>query len=364
MSDPSQSRSPRSPAAAVSLGTQTAGRDNNVQLLRLLAASAVVVFHCYALTDRWTDEPLWRMAPELNLGALGVKIFFAISGFLVTQSWLQRRHIGAFAAARVVRIYPALVAATLLTILLGAVSSALPFRAFVAHPDTLDFAWQTASGWGAPVALPGAYAHNPFPNAVNGSLWTLPIEIRLYVALGVAGIVGLLAHRIGWMAALAAGIVAGAIVPDAITIPLHAGPGNRPVLELALMFGLGSLAYAWRDAIPLSLGALIAAIALVAWNPWGLARGTLFEPLLAYIVLVLGYHPLLRWTRFNRIGDYSYGVYVYSFPVQQTLVEHLHGISPALLLVTALPITLALGALSWHALERPALRLKSRFRSS
>jgi peptidoglycan/LPS O-acetylase OafA/YrhL len=364
MSDPLQAAPTRSGLAAVSLGSQTQGRHNNIQLLRLLAACAVVVFHCYALTDRWTDEPLWRLAPELNFGALGVKTFFVISGFLVTQSWLARADLASFSVARALRIYPALMAATIFTIALAAVSTALPMPAFLAHRDTFDFAWQTATGWAAPVALPGAYARNPFPNAVNGSLWTLPIEIRLYVALAIAGIAGVLARRSRWTVVVAALLVLGAIVPDAITLPLKGGPGNRPVLELALMFALGSLAYVWRDAIPLSLTAMLVALALVAWNPGGAGRGVLFEPLLAYAVLVVAYHPLLRWDAFNRLGDYSYGVYVYSFPIQQTLVEHLRGIEPRALLALALPLAIAAGALSWHALERPALRLKSRFRSS
>ena len=72
------------------LGELAHGRANNFNLIRFAAASAVIVFHSYALTGRWTDEPLWRLAPELNFGALGVKIFFVISGFLVTQSWLAR----------------------------------------------------------------------------------------------------------------------------------------------------------------------------------------------------------------------------------------------------------------------------------
>jgi len=99
------------------LGDCTAGRDNDMQLLRVLAAAAVLLFHCYALTDHWTDEPLWRAAPPLNLGALGVEVFFVISGFLVTQSWLAREHLASFAVARALRIYPALVAATILTVI-------------------------------------------------------------------------------------------------------------------------------------------------------------------------------------------------------------------------------------------------------
>jgi peptidoglycan/LPS O-acetylase OafA/YrhL len=226
------------------------GRDNNFQLLRLAAAAFVVLFHSYALTDRWTREPLWRLIPEQNFGALGVKIFFVVSGFLVTQSWLARRRPGAFVAARALRIYPALVAATLFTIVLAGWSSALPWREFLAHPQTLDYAWRVALGWEMVYRLPGAFATNPFPHEVNGSLWTLPIELRLYLAVLAAGLVGFLARRGAWLVAMLAMVAGCAVYPDAF--PLR--PNDRVVRELALLFGLGSLAWVWlaRCCSPLS----------------------------------------------------------------------------------------------------------------
>ena len=87
----------------------------------------------------------------------------------------------------------------------------------------------------------------------------------------------------------------------------------------------------------------------------------MFAPLLAYVVLVVAYHPRLAWPAFNRVGDYSYGVYVYSFPIQQTLVQRIPGIEPAPLFALAMTLTLVVAALSWHCLEQPALGLKSRF---
>ncbi len=333
------------------------GRDNNFQLIRFLAATAVILFHCYALTNRWTDEPLWRLAPELNLGALGVQCFFVVSGFLVTRSWLDRRRLVQFVAARALRIYPALACATAVSIALAAWSSTMPLPAFLADPATADYAWRTALGWTFRDRLPGAFATNPFPHGVNGSLWTLPIELRLYVVIALAGTIGLVGRRCLWLAAL---LAAGALFfarPD--LLPLE--PNDGVTRNLVLLFMLGSVACAWRASLPVSLAGLGVALALVVANPFALGRGALFPWLLAYAVLVVAYHPRLTWRAFNRVGDYSYGLYIYAFPLQQTLVARLPGLEPLALFAWSLPLTLALSVASWHLLEQPALGLKSRF---
>jgi len=342
------------------LGDLTGDRDNDFQLIRFLAASAVIFFHCYALTDHWTDEPLWRIAPELNLSVLGVGAFFVVSGFLVTRSWLERGRLVPFVAARLLRIYPALIGATLLTIVLAAWSSTVPWRAFLADARTHDYAWRTVLAWDFVTGLPGAFATNPYRDAVNGSLWTLPIELRLYIGVGLAGVAGLLGRRYLWAGVTLALVALVAAKPEWLPVV----PGDKATRSLALLFGLGSVAYAFRAAIPVTLAGLAGAVALVAVNPWGVGRGVVFPVLLAYIVLVVAYHPRLRWRAFNRLGDYSYGLYVFSFPIQQILIAKWGApmaSSPVALLAAAFPLTLVLAAVSWHAVEQPALRLKSRF---
>ena len=333
------------------------GRDNNFQLIRLLAATGVVLFHSYALTDHWTDEPLWQRMPELNFGALGVSCFFVISGFLVTQSWLARERVVPFVAARALRIYPALAGAVVLTVALAWISGTLSLAGFLTDPQTLDYIVHVTPAWDIRHQLPGAFPENPIPHDVNGSLWTLPIELRLYVAVLAAGVIGLLARRVAWFALLWLLLLWWLVSPAGLPAP----PFDKVTGDLVLLFALGSLASVWRQAIPLSLAIAAVALMLVIINPADLARGALFAPLLAYIVLVAAYHPRLAWPAFNRVGDYSYGVYVYSFPIQQTLVQRIPGIEPAPLFALAMVLTLVVAALSWHFLEQPALGLKSRF---
>ena len=162
-----------------------------------------MVFHSYALTERRTDEPLWRVIPELNFGALGVGCFFVISGFLVTQSWLARTAVVPFVAARVCASTPRSFRPTLFTVALagsrarwpGAPSSAIRRRSTTPA---------RRPGMGDGVPLP-AHSRQPFPHDVNGSLWTLPMELRLYVAVLVGGVLG---ARAPVLAAAVAALVA------------------------------------------------------------------------------------------------------------------------------------------------------------
>ena len=241
------------------------GRDNNFQLIRLLSATAVVLFHSYALTNHWEDEPLWQRIPELNLGALGVGIFFVISGYLITQSWLVRGRILPFVAARMLRIYPALVGAVALSLLLAGISSALDWRSFLSHPQTVDFILHVTPAWEMRYRLPGAFPANPMPHDVNGSLWTLPIELRLYIAVLIVGVAGLLARRIVWLAAFCALVALYLWRPEWFPWPPH----DLATRGLVLLFALGSLASVWRGAIPISLTLAAIALLLVIVNPAG-----------------------------------------------------------------------------------------------
>ena len=343
------------------LADRTAGRDNNVLAIRFAAAAIVILFHCYALTDRWTDEPLYAAFAPMNLGVLGVQVFFVLSGFLVTQSWLARPALAPYAAARVLRIYPALVAATVFTMVVAGATGSLPWREYLASPTTWRYFVRTATGFDVVDKLPGAFERNPFPHAANGSLWTLPVELRLYVALGLAGLAGLLVRPRAWLGAGLALAAAALAWPD--LVPLD--PNTRGTRLAAFLFLLGSLACVWQRRLPLSLPAAALAFALPLVDANGIARdGPLFALLLAYVVLVAAYHPALRLPGLARAPDYSYGLYVYAFPIQQAIVWAVPSIAPPALFAAALPATLAVAALSWHAFEAPALRLKSRFRPS
>lgn len=334
-------------------------RRNNVLLVRFMAAAAVIVFHSYALTGRLVDEPLHQWMPELALGIVGVDAFFFLSGLLVTKSWCERQHLPSFLAARALRIYPALVAAVLFSIAVGLAVTTVPVREFLADPMTVEYLWRNASAWSARYTLPGVFEDNPFPKGVNGSLWTLPIEVRLYLLLAVAGAVGLLTRRGAWM------VVATLLAAAALWAPTLPGfePDDRGTRRLLAMFALGSVAWTWRAAIPVSLAGGAATLVLLVADPFSVIRSTpLVGVALGYLIVVLAFHPWLRVPGLGRVGDYSYGLYVYAFPIQQTIVHLQRDIGPTALTLAAVPLTLALAAGSWHLIEKPALAWKPAIR--
>lgn len=338
------------------LGDVAHGRDNNIRLIRHLAALAVILFHCYALNARWPEDPIARLTgAPVDLGSIGVQVFFALSGFLIAQSWCLRPSLRLFVEARVLRIYPALIAATAFTILAAAPTAILPIGAFLSDPQTIHYFWRTASGIEGTLPLP-VFSTNPFPFAPNGSLWTLPVELRLYAGILAAGAVGVLARpRLAFPVALIVAVLL-VYVPGPVSLLIE----SVRVRSLAIIFVCGALAYVWRSRIPLSV--IAASILLASYLGMGTSflRAVITLPMIVYITLVFAYHPRLQVERLARGADLSYGLYVYAFPVQQLLLWRWPGIGVGGLFFAAIPIIAAAAAASWYGIEKPALSLKRR----
>src|SRR5579875_679403 len=162
------------------MSTPVGQRANNFNLLRLLAALAVLYRHGYAFVD---VHPSGRAARWLfELGDIAVDAFFVISGYLVTASLLVRRDLVQFCKARVLRIYPALLLSVLLTIVLfGLEFGSLPLSRYFSDRRTWSFAGLNGTLFGGiQLALPGVPTIPGALGAVNGSLWTLPSEVWMY----------------------------------------------------------------------------------------------------------------------------------------------------------------------------------------
>ncbi len=358
-------RPPR--ALAATLDRSARGRDNNFNLVRFIAAGLVLVSHSWPLTAT-PGEPLERFA-GFSLGHLGVDVFFVVSGFLVTGSLLARDTLGDFARARALRIFPALVASAFGTaFLLGPLVTALPLARYLTTWDTWRFALQNAVTWPLGVRwwLPGVYLGNPGGPTVNGALWSLPWELTMYVLLAILGATFLRARGPASVARLRLVVLAGAA-----TAALGHGVNEAFALSsrfeiiqglrlTALFFTAGALQLV-RERVPLGAPLFVGAlVALGVALRFGGAWHALYPLALGYIVLWLALVPAGPVRLYNRIGDYSYGFYLWQFPIQQAVMLRRPEASPFELMAMAAPIALGLAALSWHLVESPALALKHR----
>ncbi len=337
------------------------GRDNNISLLRFLAASLVIVSHCAPLAWGQNLEFIGvHTDHQESAGSFGILTFFAISGFLVVQSFVSRGRLRNFAAARALRIYPGLVGAVIYSVVLASFATDWPLGLFLRNPQTQRYLIHNSLAYPIEYTLPGAFAHNPFPGSVNGSLWTLPLEIQMYILVAVFGLIGIFKAKEIYNGVFAVIVILMASV-KADDLPLVVRHPDAP--RLALAFLCGAFLFMNRDRIRISIPWALFFVALITWGiGWGRTSipnlRIVYIPALAYIIFVLGYHPKLYFTPFNRLGDYSYGLYIYAFPTQQLISFRYPGIGQYELLGLAYPCILALAMLSWHFVEKPALRRK------
>jgi peptidoglycan/LPS O-acetylase OafA/YrhL len=345
-------------ASAARLEERLLDRRNNFDVLRLLAASFVLFSHSYALTgnaEPFADVSGW------TFGEIGVVMFFAMSGFLIAKSWNEQPRLAPFSVKRGLRLLPALIVAVAVTVfVIGPIFTVLPLSTYFTDPTTWLYLIRCSFLITFFGTLPGVFETNPYPDAVNGSLWTLPVEACCYALAAALGTLGLL-RRSGLLFGLSVLLVLCVTPLSPIAIAPAGGTtgGNLSlVILLGATFVLGSLAYSLRVRLHLSwlIAALLMALWVVTWGGgWARPTGILA---IAFTVLVLAFRTPAGLRRLTAPGDVSYGIYVYAFPVQQSVAAIWGAIDPLLMMAIAFPVTYALAFLSWRLVERPALALK------
>jgi len=331
----------------------SAARHNNFDALRLIAALSVIFSHSFLIAEgTGVNEPLNRLTGnQCMLGLAGVFVFFAISGFLVTQSFEQTRGPLRYLIKRCLRIFPAyLVVLVLSAFVLAPIVSTLPLTEYLRRPEPYNYVLDNAAFSLKVHELPGVmFVDNPVGLEVNGSLWSLGYEFEMYLTVLALGVL----RAIRWpvcAALLALGMAA--IHFDALGF--LGGWG-----WMLGFFAAGMLLYKLRESgIFNGWIALLALVGLIASAP--LQQFILLFPLFGcYLALYLALHPKLPLIPAARFGDLSYGLYIYGWPSQQTVIWMMHGHAAwwQVFLLAAL-LAGALAFLSWHLVEKRALRLK------
>jgi peptidoglycan/LPS O-acetylase OafA/YrhL len=314
----------------------------------------VVLSHAFLIEEGTTaNEPRVRLSGnQAVLGLLGVFVFFAISGYLVTESYCRNPAPGGFVLRRALRIFPGLIVNTLIcALVLGPLVTTNPLSGYFSDGAFGTYLFQTLTlSPGAP-PLPGVlFVDNPVGLVVNGSLWTLRPEVMMYLMVLILGVLRML--RLGVALVLVA-IGIASVGSDQFV--KHFGDLGGWAWMVGF-FAAGMCLYFLRERLPFNgWGALLAVAALIAFTAMG--RLIMLFPLAgAYLTIWAGrrHDPRLDYSR--RVGDLSYGLYIYGWPAEDAVI-YLSGGRASWWQVFAggLAITLPLAFLSWHLIEKPAL---------
>ncbi|GGA00567.1 acyltransferase family protein [Dyella caseinilytica] len=328
---------------------------NGFTLIRIIAASLVIITHTYVVLGYAQGDPFERRH-LLGLSKLGVDTFFVISGYLVALSAQRSANLFQFAMKRLIRIVPGLAVVTLLTV-------------FVLGPllTSADNYFSQSSTWtylghilvfNQQKELPGLFANNPV-QAVNASLWTLAIEVACYGALMALIWAGGMRSRILFLIVM---VMLGLHLNDTFRMDkFFLGVFQLRLNECGMLFFYGALLATLNDRLRPSWAVSALFVCAIAagfiyskadWHYSALIYLTLWPYTIITSALLLK-----RMACLNRF-DISYGTYIYGFVIQQCLVSVIHHRNVGLFILASLLLSYAAGALSWFLVERPAMRLK------
>ncbi len=335
------------------------GTPDNLELIRLLAAVGVIFGHSFALSmfgHSGVPAPISQILPGTYSGSIAVEVFFFVSGMLITNSLLRRPHLGQFLKSRALRVLPAFLVMLLITTLLMApFFSQLGWTEFVSHAETRRYFLSVACfdlcpDFPASWTLPATFIDHK-NSALNGSLWSLFDEVKLYF-FSAAGILLLAYRRWWWGAILAITFLAYLLTKGALM------SADAFAFNAAAMYALGMLVRFYAHQIQISALPLLVSILLVYFFRFTPAAHLVYALLIASAVLYFAYGAALPKLRLP--GDYSYGLFLWGYPIQQMLSSLWPTLGPYRFFVVSLTITAVFAVASWHWIEKPALRWKSR----
>ncbi|MDD2941677.1 MAG: acyltransferase [bacterium] len=332
-------------------------RKNNFDILRYLFALTVIYSHSWVLLGQ--DEPGQSILLR-PLSGYGVPGFFVISGYLVTKSWISDSSVVRFLLKRFLRIYPGLLAAILFSALvIGPLATGLPIGEYLRNPSVWVYIKQNMLVYPLHYSIADVFHGNPYPNAINGSLWSLPIEFTAYIAVLLLGVTGAFRER-RVVILLLLGLFSFETWCQTRTEYSSLVVGYMliaQVIQLMIFFLIGSTIYLYREKVPVSIPLLMLSLAICLFAS---DIRLIFYFSFSYLVYNLAYAMPVVFN-INKFGDFSYGLYVYAFPVQQLLISLLfRSYHPLWLCLISTVATAIVSVVSWHFIEGPCLRLRKK----
>lgn len=334
------------------LQTILSSRNNNFDLLRLIAALLVIYGHSFAFVPNVVNTDfVARWLGFEYTGSLAVKFFFLLSGMLVTSSLISKPDIKSFLVKRAARIFPGLFICLLITVfIIGPYFTQLSLSEYFSQKQTWGYLYKNIFLHDLQWFLPGVFSDSKY--GVNGSLWTLPLEVVCYLFLAAFYGVGV------WRTPILANVVLLGVVVLSFFVPqlLPSIFGNNKEANLLPgCFALGALFAVNKEKIRIDNQGLFALFLLSAllWST-GL-KILLFYIFFFYACIYIGTRRVIT-ENLKIPADPSYGVYIYGFAVQQSVAHLFVGYGIFFNQVVAAGVALLLGLISWFVVERPSIK--------
>ncbi|MEG1887365.1 MAG: acyltransferase [Oscillospiraceae bacterium] len=337
--------------------TTESDRANNFNIIRFIAAIMVVYSHMGHIIG----GPVFSIYNQA-VSTIGVKIFFLISGYLITKSYMNDSNIVRYLTRRVFRIFPALIAIIVFsTFIVGPIFTTLSLNEYFHSPLIFDYLKNIFLK--ISYSLPGVFQNNIYPNAVNGSLWTLPVEFAMYLLLP-AIVVVFKKLKILKQGILAVAVVA--LISDIIKIKYFPAAAlviyNTNLydwLTLVPFFFIGAL-FTFpeiRKLLNLQWATGIAAVALLI-GANQVKSEIIVALVLPYFIFSFALAPNPIFANWFSKNDYSYGMYLYGFLIQQLYSQFLgKHFSVNIATIICVLATFAAAFVSWHLIEKPCQKL-------
>ncbi|RCH54148.1 hypothetical protein DJ568_14815 [Mucilaginibacter hurinus] len=319
--------------------------NNNFGLVRLITASLVIFNHSSALFPKGYHMP--------ETGYLRLWVFFFLSGLFITSSYGNSKTQVSFIIMRMSRLWPALIVCTLLTVfVMGPLVTSLSLNEYFTSEVTWKYLVSNSIIFNIKYYLPGVFTTNYFKDVVNNPLWTIPMELKCYGIVFGLGFLGLFKSKVTMLTGYMVMII------YLFNTKMNFWEITSGSITLYMLFFAGSICYFFRKYIYIDYRIALCLIFLLTLTHFAtihqIVSMLILQFALIYTTLVLGASRIFKKVKLP--GDYSYGVYIYGFIVQQTIAHYLPDISPLVSIVYTMPVVIILGGLSWHLIENPALK--------
>ncbi|KRK45506.1 acyltransferase [Dellaglioa algida] len=332
-------------------------KNNNLNLIRLIAAILVLWTHSWALLNVPMTLPYSEVKINISVGLIAVMIFFIISGFLISMSFDRTKSWKKYLRARVLRIFPGLiVSAFFVAFIIGSTFTTLESSNYLLNRQTWIGFLELV--FGLPNHLPGVFENNVYTSGVNGSLWTIKYEFAAYIGIMVLGLM----KKFNLKSSIFLFIMS---IIGIVILKIHVISMSGPiitVLNLMSAFLVGMIVYFYKDKFILSkkrfvISLLFLLLGLLSNN------SDIFQIIFiffgTYIIFYISYALPMYFKKVIDYGDFSYGLYIYAFPIQQVLILiQGGGVNPVIIFIESLLLTSIFAYLSWNLVEKKAMMLK------